>query len=108
MPKLSAGARWGFYKFTQKAGEYAHAIGGVLHDPADGAFRAVIGAIETAPIVVADASVLVRRRFGSDLAERLDAGAALQLLDRKSVTDEYIRSLAWSPSRRAAKQACRP
>ena len=36
IPKLSAGARWGFYKFSQKAGEFAHAIGGVLHDPARG------------------------------------------------------------------------
>ena len=53
IPKLSADARWGFYKFSQKAGEFAHAIGGVLHDPARGTFRAVIGAIETAPIVVA-------------------------------------------------------
>jgi carbon-monoxide dehydrogenase medium subunit len=34
VPKLSAAARWGFYKFSQKAGEFAHAIGGVLHDPA--------------------------------------------------------------------------
>jgi aerobic carbon-monoxide dehydrogenase medium subunit len=31
VPKHSAGARWGFYKFSQKAGEFAHAIGGVLH-----------------------------------------------------------------------------
>ena len=72
MPKLSAGARWGFYKFSQKAGEFAHAIGGVLHDPARGRFRAVIGAIETAPIVIADASPLFGGKFGPGLAERLD------------------------------------
>jgi carbon-monoxide dehydrogenase medium subunit len=108
VPKLSAGARWGFYKFSQKAGEYAHAIGGVLHDPADGTFRAVIGAIETAPIVVADAASLFGGAVGSDPFERLDAGAALQLLDRKGVTGEYIRSLAVVALRRAAKQACGP
>ena len=55
VPKLSAGARWGFHKFCRKTGEFADAIGGVLHDPARGRCRAVIGAIETAPIVVADA-----------------------------------------------------
>ena len=65
IPKFSAGARWGFYKFSQKAGEFAHAIGGVLHDPARGRFRAVIGAIETAPIVVADASALFGGKFGA-------------------------------------------
>ena len=106
VPKLSAGARWGFYKFSQKAGEFAHAIGGVLHDPARGRFRAVIGAIETAPIVVADAASLFGGAFGSDLAERLDRPAVLQLLDGKNVKDEYLRSLAPVALKRAAKQAC--
>lgn len=106
VPKLSATARWGFYKFSQKAGEFAHAIGGVLHDPARGIFRAVIGAIETAPIVVADATALFGGGFGSDLAERLDRKSVLQRLDAKNVTDEYIRSLAAVALKRAAKQAC--
>ena len=106
VPKLSAEARWGFYKFSQKAGEFAHAIGGVLHDPARGVFRAVIGAIETAPIVVADATTLFGGEFGSDLAERLDRTSVLQRLDAKNVTDEYIRSLAFVALKRAAKQAC--
>ncbi len=79
IPKFSAGARWGFYKFSQKAGEFAHAIGGVLHDPARGRFRAVIGAIETAPIVVADASALFGGTFRPDVAEHLDEPAVLQL-----------------------------
>ena len=105
VPKLSAGARWGFYKFSQKAGEFAHAIGGVLHDPARNRFRAVIGAIETAPIVVADASPLFGGKFGPGLAERLDQSAVLQLLDGKNVTDEYIRSLALVAQKRAANQA---
>jgi carbon-monoxide dehydrogenase medium subunit len=106
VPKLSARALWGFYKFNQKAGEFAHAIGGILHDPARGAFRAVIGAIETAPIVLADATSLFGGGFGSDLAERLDRAAVLQLLDGKNVTDDYIRSLAPVALKRAAKQAC--
>jgi carbon-monoxide dehydrogenase medium subunit len=104
IPKLSAGARWGFYKFSQKAGEFAHAIGGVLHDPARGKFRAVIGAIETAPIVVADASALFGK-FAPDMAERLDEPAVLKLLDGKNVKDDYIRHLALVALKRAAKQA---
>ncbi len=106
VPKLSAEAQWGFYKFSQKAGEFAHVIGGVLHDPAKGTFRAVIGAIETAPIVVTDARALFAGGFGPDLAERLDRQAVLQRLDAKNVTDEYIRSLALVALKRAAKQAC--
>ena len=106
VPKLSAGARWGFYKFSQKAGEFAHAIGGVLNDPDRGVFRAVVGAIETAPIVVADATALFGGGFGADLADRLDRTSLLQRLDAKNVTDEYIRSLAAVALKRAAKQAC--
>jgi carbon-monoxide dehydrogenase medium subunit len=105
VPKLSAGSRWGFYKFSQKAGEFAHAIGGVLHDPARGRFRAVIGAIETAPIVIADATPLFGGKFDAGIAERLDQQAVLRLLDRKNVTDEYIRSLALVALKRAASQA---
>jgi len=106
VPKLSTGARWGFYKFSQKAGEFAHAIGGVLHDPARNVFRAVIGAIETAPIVVADAAALFGGGFGADLTERLDRKSVLQRLDAKNVTDEYLRSLAAVALKRAANQAC--
>ena len=106
VPKLSSGARWGFYKFSQKAGEFAHAIGGVLFEPARNTFRAVIGAIETSPIVVADAASLFGGAFRLDIAERLDRGVVLQLLDGKKVTDEYIRSLALVALKRAATQAC--
>ncbi len=106
IPKFSPHARWGFYKFSQKAGEFAHAIGGILYDPARGMFRAVIGAIETAPIVVPDAAALFGGGFGSDLAERLDAATVRQLLDGKGVRDDYIRGLAAVALRRAARQAC--
>ena len=91
IPKLSSAARWGFFKFSQKAGEFAHIIGGVLHDPARGIFRAVLGAIETAPIVVADARPLFRGGFDAGIADRIDRQALLGLLDSKNVTDDYIR-----------------
>jgi carbon-monoxide dehydrogenase medium subunit len=107
VPRLSQRASWGFCKFNQKAGEYAHAIAGVIHDPERGRFRAVIGAIETAPIVVPDATALFGGPFGADLARRLDKTIAHGLLDAKGVTDEYIRSLALVGLRRAAEQAVR-
>jgi len=55
IPKLSAKARWGWWKFTRKAGEFSQAIGGALHDPERGVSRAVIGAVRGAPHLVADA-----------------------------------------------------
>ncbi len=105
VPKFSQSARWGFCKFNQKVGEFAHALGGVLHDPQRNIFRAVIGAIETTPIVVADASSLFGGGFGADLAERLDTARLTSLLDSKQVADPYTRKLAQVTLKRAAKQA---
>jgi carbon-monoxide dehydrogenase medium subunit len=105
VPKLSAAARWGFFKFSQKAGEFAHVIGGVLHDPARNVFRAVIGAIETAPIAVPDATGLFGGGFGPGLAQRLSEGEVLRLLDGRNVKDDYIRRLATVALKRAAIQA---
>jgi carbon-monoxide dehydrogenase medium subunit len=105
IPKLSAAARWGFFKFSQKAGEFAHIIGGVLHDPARGVFRAVLGAIETAPIVVPDARELFGGGFDSAIANRVDRQALGKLLDSRNVTDDYIRGLAPVALKRAALQA---
>ena len=108
VPKLSAGARWGFYKFNQKAGEFAHAIGGVLHDPA----REFVPRRDRRHRDRADRDCgrgsLFPGGFGPDLAERFDRKAALQLLDAKNVQDEYIRSLALVALKRAAQQACAP
>lgn len=105
VPKLSARSRWGFCKLNQKVGEFAHAIGGVLYDPEHRRYRAVIGAIETAPIVIADATKLFTGPFGPDLDKRLDVKALLALLDDKEVTDEYTRQLVPVALRRAARQA---
>src|ERR1700724_99706 len=105
IPKLSSGARWGVFKFAQKAGEYAHAIGGVMHDPARGRIRAVIGAIDTAPVVLADASSVFRGRFGPDLPDRLDFAAVLRLLHEKGVTVHYLRQLASVALHPAARRA---
>lgn len=105
VPKMSTRACWGFCKFNQKAGEFAHAIGGVLYDPEKHRFRAVLGAIETAPIVIEDAATLFGGVFGPDLEDRLDKKMVLALLDEKNVRDEYTRQLLLVSLKRAARQA---
>jgi carbon-monoxide dehydrogenase medium subunit len=105
VPKLSATARWGFCKFNQKAGEFAHAIGAVLRDPDRGIFRAVIGAIEAPPIDVADATAIFDGRPDGGFASQVDNGAVAALLDASNVTDSYIRKLAGVALKRAALQA---
>ena len=53
IPKRSSRARYGYWKFCRKAGEFAQAIGGALHDPERGETRAVIGALEGPPVLLA-------------------------------------------------------
>ena len=66
-PRLSRSARWGYYKICRKTGEFAHAIGAFVVDPDRGVCRAVIGATESRPIVVADARAHHRRRRSGSL-----------------------------------------
>jgi carbon-monoxide dehydrogenase medium subunit len=55
IPKRSPRARYGYWKFCRKAGEFAHAIGAALHDPERDELRAVIGALEGPPCLLPDA-----------------------------------------------------
>ncbi len=59
VPKFSPQARWGFYKVCRKTGEFAEAMSAVVVDPARGVARAVIGATDTRPVVIADATQLI-------------------------------------------------
>jgi carbon-monoxide dehydrogenase medium subunit len=52
IPKRSPRARYGYWKFCRKAGEFANAIGAVLHDPETGESRAVLGALAGPPCLI--------------------------------------------------------
>jgi carbon-monoxide dehydrogenase medium subunit len=52
VPRLNAGAGWGYVKACRKPGEFAHAMAAVLIDEARGIRRAVIGASGGAPRVL--------------------------------------------------------
>ena len=49
VPKLSAGARWGYYKFCRKTGEFPDAAAAVLLDPQRRVARLFVGALDRAP-----------------------------------------------------------
>jgi len=61
IPPLSASARWSYYKFCRKPGEFAEAICAFVVDPDRRVCRGVIGATHSAPHVIADATTLIRR-----------------------------------------------
>jgi carbon-monoxide dehydrogenase medium subunit len=73
--KLSASARWSYYKFNRKPGEFAEAIALVIDDAAAGVCRALIGALDGAPHLIADARALVADASAAALEPHLlDAG----------------------------------
>jgi carbon-monoxide dehydrogenase medium subunit len=54
IPRRSKAARFGYWKFCRKAGEFAQAIGGALRDPERKETRAVVGATGGAPRLFMD------------------------------------------------------
>jgi len=95
VPRLAADARWGYFKACRKAGEFAHAIGVAVRDPARGIARAVIGATGTAPIVIEDAAALFA-----------DPDAVAAAIDASPLADDpYERQIHIVALQRALKQA---
>lgn len=59
IPRLSSDARWSYYKFNRKTGEFAEAIAAFVDDPQRGVRRAIIGAVDGAPQVIEQAGALI-------------------------------------------------
>jgi carbon-monoxide dehydrogenase medium subunit len=105
IPHASPGARWGYYKICRKAGEFALAIGAVLIDADRDVFRAVLGAFEQRPVVLADMRDLFRGAAGAGEALTLDERAAHALLEQHGQTDPIARRLHLTALARAAHMA---
>ncbi|GAA4127354.1 FAD binding domain-containing protein [Aminobacter aganoensis] len=68
----SPAARFGYFKFCRKRGEFAEAMAAIVVDPAAGVSRAVIGATDSRPIVLPDISAYLPLS-----PERLEAAKAM-------------------------------
>jgi carbon-monoxide dehydrogenase medium subunit len=102
IPRLSKSARWAYVKKCRKTGEFAHAIGAVLVDDDRNVCRAVIGATESRPIVLADARELFG---GTDAPGAFDARVADRILLDAGMADPIDRQIHVVTLRRAAAQA---
>jgi len=99
LQKLGAKARFGWWKFCRKAGEFAQAIAGALEDRERGVARAVIGATAGAPFVETGN----RRLF-----EKPDLDACLAAADKAGLgADVYSRRLHAVALQRAIAEAQR-
>ncbi len=94
IPKLSRAARWGYYKFCRKTGDFAEAIGAVLVDPERKVCRAVIGATNSAPFVIIDARAI---------ADRFMPDAAFKAVEAAGLGDDpYERQMHFVALKRAS------
>jgi carbon-monoxide dehydrogenase medium subunit len=105
VPVMRPSARWGYVKASRKPGEFAHAMAAVLIDPELAAGRVVIGAIETAPIVLRDAAPLFGGRVTGDFKRQFDARVADALLVKAGITDAADRHIHVTVLRRAIDEA---
>ncbi len=105
VPVLRASARWGYVKACRKPGEFAHAIAAVLIDPEAAEARVVIGAIDTAPIVLRDASMLFGGRVTGNFKQHFDARLADALLLKAGVANAADRHIHVAVLRRAIDEA---
>jgi aerobic carbon-monoxide dehydrogenase medium subunit len=79
LPRLSARGRLGCYKVCRKAGEFALAMGAVMNDPDRGQLHMVIGATKGQPIILRDATNVLRGD------RTIDPAAVARLLDRHGI-----------------------
>src|SRR5580693_6703814 len=100
-PRLSRSARWGYHKICRKTGEFAQAIGAFVIDPERGVCRAVIGATETRPIVIADARAVI----GNGDPANFDSQTADELASTAGMSDPLERQTHVVALRRALERA---
>jgi carbon-monoxide dehydrogenase medium subunit len=90
VPVLPAEARWGHWKFCRKVGEFSKATACVLALPGRPP-RAVLAALDGPPLVLGDASALVRD----------PAAEATRMVERVAGLTPWRRALAETALRRA-------
>jgi carbon-monoxide dehydrogenase medium subunit len=105
VPAMPASAHWGYVKRCRKTGEFAHAIAAVLINPSAATARIVIGAIDAAPIVIANAAELFGGSIAGDYKDRFDPRVADALLAKAGVSSAAHRHIHVSVLKRAVSEA---
>jgi carbon-monoxide dehydrogenase medium subunit len=105
VPVMTPSARWGYVKACRKTGDFAHAIAAVLIDPERATARAVIGALDTAPIVLGDAAALFGGRVTGDFKRQFDGRMADAILMKLGIANAIDRHIHVAVLRRAVDEA---
>ena len=102
---MASSARFGYFKSCRKVGEFAHAMSAVLIDPETGTARVVIGALETAPILLAEPAELFGGQLTGEFDRKFDARVADAILSKAGISNAADRHIRVSVLRRAVAEA---
>lgn len=100
LPRLSTQARWGYYKFCRKTGEFAEASCAVYFEPASATAQIVVGALDGAPVALETLASEVARSglaVASEAAIEAALKGAIEQLDtlgRRMAGAAIVRCLA--------------
>ncbi|MEN9591263.1 MAG: hypothetical protein RLZZ481_3049 [Pseudomonadota bacterium] len=102
LPVLSAQARWGYYKFCRKTGEFAEASCAAYFEPASATAQIVVGALDGAPVALEALAGAVAR---SGVVAASDAAIDAALQENIDQLDTLGRRMAAAAVTRCLKQA---
>ena len=93
IPRLGAAARWGYFKFCRKTGEFAEASCAAVFDPSRKLARIVLGALDGAPQALPALAAQVARAAAMPPRETLQSAIAAALPGKDAV-DRKLRVAA--------------
>lgn len=102
LPQMSAQARWGYYKFCRKTGEFAEASCAAYFEPVNATALIVVGALDGAPVALEALAIEVAR---SGAAAASDAAIDAALKENIGQLDTLGRRMASAAVVRCLKQA---
>jgi carbon-monoxide dehydrogenase medium subunit len=105
VPAMASSARFGYVKSCRKTGEFAHAMSAVVIDPDAGTARLVIGALETAPMILEQPTELFGGSLKGEFGRKFDARVADALLAKAGISNAVDRHIHVSVLRRAIAEA---
>ena len=90
VPQWSEAARWGYYKFCRKTGEFAEASCAALFDPARGVARLVLGALDGAPRALPELAAQVARTAARPTREQIAAAVQTAAPGKDAIDRQLI------------------
>jgi aerobic carbon-monoxide dehydrogenase medium subunit len=105
VPVMAPSARFGYVKSCRKTGDFAYAMSAVLIDPEAETARIVIGALQTAPILLSEPTELFGGRLSAASGRKFDPRVADAMLAKAGISDAVDRHIHITVLRRAVAEA---